>query len=137
MNTRTVNTNIHQQPSTVEEVAKRRQISRMLVEMLISESLYKQAADIVVGTVNRFTDYRVEHERIMSGAGNSTANLDATALEMFVTWRAEIVYLQRWSQSVLSNLPDHEDAIVLRTVFANANRIGAFLLQSLQSAEKE
>lgn len=115
-----------EKPLAVNDVASRRVVSRMLVNMLISESLYKQAAEVVLGTVDRFKDYSAKIHCIIGGdSATSPSEL-----------KAEIAYMQWWSQSVLAGLPDRGQALLLRKAFAEANRLGTDLLRSFESQER-
>ncbi len=120
-----------------EDVVKRRRVSWMLVDMLVSESSYRQAAEIVSGTKNRFGDYTAKLEEcIISGASGSANAPHPNNQNLFDTWRVEIAYQLNWSESVLSSLPDHEDTTVLRTAFTDANSVGASLLQAMESVKR-
>lgn len=118
-----------------EQVVQQRQISRMLVDMLVGEFNYNGAAEIVAGFADGFRARRGRVEESISDALTRSTSVSSEDLKALLdTCRAEIAYMGKWSQGVLGGLPAVRDAAVLRAAFGDASAAGASLLEAIESA---
>jgi vesicle coat complex subunit len=117
---------------SIQDVAEKRVISRMLLDMLITEGAYKLAAEVVSGFVDGFRNYAARLEESVADKVSASCLEDLESL--LITCRSEIAYQQMWSKDVLASLPNHTEAAVLRAAFAHVETFGANLLQEVESA---
>jgi len=110
---------------SLDDVVRRRAISRMLLEMLIDERKYELAAELVSGAVEEFRAYT---QKLKEVRGWGEEDLES----LLVTARSEIAYQRKWADCVLVALPAHREADVLRAAFREAEESAACLLQAVE-----
>jgi len=118
---------------SLEDVVRKRAISRKLLEMLIDERKYKLGAELVSGAADEFRAYTQKlnemsrfHQMQMSGWNEESLE------SLLITSRSEIAYQQNWAECVLVALPADREADVLRAAFREAEESAACLLQAVE-----
>ena len=119
----------------VEQIAKNRRPSGMLMKFLLEEKLYAQAAELALGMKSVFAMLGRQFDEViddterwpdrMSFADQLKPKIDDA--------RAEIGFNCEWSQEILSQLPDATETLVIRESFNQVAIARTELLNKLLS----
>jgi hypothetical protein len=120
---------------TFEDVVNKRTISRMLLDMLIDESNYRLATEMVAGFAPAFTAYKAKIDCSRRCHIPMTAECVKNLQSLLTTCRSELAYQTQWSKTVLARLPQGRKAAALRSAFAEVERAGFKLAETIESAE--
>ncbi len=104
-------------------IAQKRQVSRMLVEMLIAECKYRSAAEIIFGAEAGFKIYEHEIDEVIIRTREAPRSVSfIEQLEPLLdTARAEIAYHKQWLEGILDTLPSNSDTEPIRRICEKTN----------------
>jgi hypothetical protein len=105
--------------AAVEQIAKARGLSRMIMKFMLEEKLYAQAAELVSGMESVFAMLGRDLDEVITDKKRWPERISfATHLQPKIEKaHAEIAYDCRWSMDILSQLPDTTETLAIRRSF--------------------
>ncbi len=119
----------------VEQTAKVRRPSTMLMKFLLDEKLYAQAAELALGMESVFAMLGRQIDEVIDDKERCPDRISFTdhLKPKIDKAHAEIGFNCKWSQDILSELPDANETLVIRKSFNQVALARTKLLNKLLS----
>jgi hypothetical protein len=117
----------------IEDIAKKRRPSGILMELLLEERLYVQASELALGMESVFAMLGRQLDQIIEDQerGPSCIRFTGQLTSKIDEAHAEIGFHCWWSQQVLSELPDTIETQAIRNSFKQVASVRGQLLSKL------
>jgi hypothetical protein len=124
------NTNLKKQP--------RKRITEVLMNYLIEEKFYAQAAELPIGLQSVFEMLATQIDDVIEEKKRfpDQVTLNCHLKPVIEQAREEIRFGQRWSREVLSSLPDLAESRAIKKSFARAAKARLALLRKVLDADE-